>query len=372
MVRLKDAKSIIQYEYGKNISVFMIADGSEEIADHEEFFLSNCTKITFSSSYSEATKYLETHDTKFDLIIINISDKQEDAEKLLKYIRQKEELIYILAFTVNKRVHDYIAQSCYCTDGIMPYPFDDDYTFRYLYRFFKRITMQKELEAYVSILEGMLNTEEKIEKKELYEGEERRNRDGGSIEDREVKDDKNLKNDKIRIEDNKLKNIRFNQSHKITAIDFMDSLDPSIVDKIEGFEEKLDNYAMLLYDIENLDATESMQKIIEVNEILEIFADTVTNITAFPIIAETFTELTRFLTDLEAISFEDLVQKKLLVEVLLGLGNDLELWIKAIFIDQSTDDIHYFDASFANNCLEIEALFHQNEFEEDDGDLEFF
>ena len=83
-------------------------------------------------------------------------------------------------------------------------------------------------------------------------------------------------------------------------------------------------------------------------------------------------ELTSFLNSLSIEHFEDIAQKKLLIEVLLGLGKDLELWIKAIFIDQNTDNIHYFDASFANNSIEIDALFHKDEFEEDDDDLEFF
>ena len=60
------------------------------------------------------------------------------------------------------------------------------------------------------------------------------------------------------------------------------------------------------------------------------------------------------------------------VEILIGLGKDLELWIKEIFIKRDAQDIHYFDASFANNCLELEIIFHKNELEESADDLEFF
>jgi len=222
----------------------------------------------------------------------------------------------------------------------------------------------------IQILEDIINPQEQEKDVCLIVKDRRKER--GSIEDRKDFASSGNRVEKRRIEDSKLKNIRFNQSHKTTAYEFMQTLDSSIVDKVEEFQEELDDYAMLLYDIEKLDAVASLEKFLDINKILMKFSTAVENIAAFPIIAETFNELTSFLSSLESEHCEDKEQKRLLVEVLLGLGKDLELWIKAIFIDQSTDDIHYFDASFANNCIEIEALFHKDEFETDDGDLEFF
>ena len=48
-------------------------------------------------------------------------------------------------------------------------------------------------------------------------------------------------------------------------------------------------------------------------------------------------------------------------------------WIDLVFISKKTDNIHYFDASFANTCLELEMIFKVNEKKINDEDiLEFF
>ncbi|MEA1891259.1 MAG: hypothetical protein U9N33_00945 [Campylobacterota bacterium] len=355
-----EAESIIHNEYGKNLNILMIADESEEIEAHELYFIQNFTKIVFSNSYEEAKEYWDSNKDRFDLVVIHIKNNYDNASKLLKHIRSSKEFANILAFTSNQENHNYVENHCYCADAVMPYPLDVEYHSKFLYRFLKKITAVKEMESYISILENIINPQQKIAKIKPFVG----------IDRVVVSDEPQVK--KRRIEDNKLKNIRFNQSHKITANEFMETLDSTIVDKVEEFQEELDNYVILLYDVDDLNAIDSLGKLQELVKILMTFSDVVDSMTTFPIISETFRELTSFLAAFDSRNLEDEVQKKLLVKVLLGLGSDLELWIKAIFIDQSTEDIHYFDASFANNCLEIELLFNQDEFEEDDGDLEFF
>ncbi len=365
MISLDDSIEIIKKEYGKNISVLMVGHEDENIEEYEDFFKILFKDLTFINSYTYAEEYWDNIRQDFDLVIVHISKDSAKAKILLKKIREQKELIYILVFST---FEDYIyseAVKCYCADACLPYPLNTEYSYRFLFRFLKRITHAKEMLSYIQILENMIHEDTEIKS---FTGEDRRKDSRGSIDDR--KD--NNKSSKRRIEDNKLKNIRFNQYHKLTAQEFMLTLDFSVLDKVERFEEELDNYAMLLYDIENLDASKSLIKIQEINKILIIFSDIVSNITTFPIIEETFIELTNFLFSLEAHHFENLDQKRVLVDVLLGLGHDLERWIKAIFIEQSTNDIHYFDASFANNCVEIEALFHDEDIESDEGDLEFF
>jgi len=61
----------------------------------------------------------------------------------------------------------------------------------------------------------------------------------------------------------------------------------------------------------------------------------------------------------------------MLVTMLIGIVKDLEQWIQVIFVERSTEDIHYLDASFSSNILEVENLFVETDNSEDD-DLEFF
>ena len=39
---------------------------------------------------------------------------------------------------------------------------------------------------------------------------------------------------------------------------------------------------------------------------------------------------------------------------------DIEKWINIIFIDRDTDNIHYLDASFVDNCYTIENVFSES------------
>jgi len=78
------------------------------------------------------------------------------------------------------------------------------------------------------------------------------------------------------------------------------------------------------------------------------------------------------------------IDKKLIQEIdfncstkrdyIKGLIRDLQTWKQYIFIEQNVEDIHYLDASFFDNCLEIENFILSNpqENDEDFDDLEFF
>ncbi|MDF1877065.1 hypothetical protein JHD47_04485 [Sulfurimonas sp. SAG-AH-194-L11] len=62
--------------------------------------------------------------------------------------------------------------------------------------------------------------------------------------------------------------------------------------------------------------------------------------------------------------------------IICNVEKNIFNWIKAIFIDQSVENIYYFNASFSNATLEIESMFHSVRFESnevfDGDDLGFF
>ena len=72
-------------------------------------------------------------------------------------------------------------------------------------------------------------------------------------------------------------------------------------------------------------------------------------------------------------AYEHSEQKRLLILNLIGLVKDLEQWITIVFIQKIADDVHYLDASFANNVVEIESIFTKRELvSNEEDDLEFF
>ena len=54
------------------------------------------------------------------------------------------------------------------------------------------------------------------------------------------------------------------------------------------------------------------------------------------------------------------------------LKDDVIKWRRIIFMEQSTDNVHYLDSSLLSSCMQIEAILKDEEIEEQDEDIEFF
>jgi hypothetical protein len=353
MISIQDSKSIIKHEYGKNLSVLVITDANEDVEVYVDFFVDLFKNAFICDDYQSAHMYWDRPNRNYDIVIVHINKEVKEASELICKIREDDSSIFIVVFSSDGDVSKHHAsEHCFYADATLPYPFDSEFSYKFLYRFLKRISDLKDLESYVFDLESSLDPQIKNEISKPYE---------------QIKENK-------KISDEKLKHIRFNQPNKINATDFLKTLDVTIIDKIELFQEDLDDYTMALYDIEEDEPDIALERLQKVIEILNEFSYIVGNMIVFPVIEETFKGLSEFLNSLDAQSMQDKDQKKLLVETLLGIGKDLELWIKTIFIEANTDDVHYFDASFANNTIEIEALFHKNglEIADDESELEFF
>jgi len=176
--------------------------------------------------------------------------------------------------------------------------------------------------------------------------------------------------------------LRYTVDEKISAQELADELDPSIEDKIENFEEDIESLRISLYDLEEAKKEEARKSLLAIVELLENFDTTVENIGLFNVVSRSFGSLVSFLKDLNDEILFDLKKRILLITLMRGLVDDLEQWIVNVFLECTTSDIHYFDASFAENCLEIEKIFldpekeqeeqkEQNENDDDDS-LEFF
>ena len=112
----------------------------------------------------------------------------------------------------------------------------------------------------------------------------------------------------------------------------------------------------------------------QINIILKDIYILIDTIGSFQVTARAFNSLEEFLMTLTTEQLNDIDKKHLFAMMFIAIINDLEKWIDVIFISQSTEDIHYLDASFSSNILEIEHLFseHSSTEEEEEDDLEFF
>ena len=180
---------------------------------------------------------------------------------------------------------------------------------------------------------------------------------------------------KEEIEEARALDLRYSTHEKVSAQELSAELDPSMEDKIENFDEDLELLRARIYDFEEIEGKDAKDTVNDIVDSLQQFNIIIENIGLFNVITRTFYNFTNFLNNLDETILNDLQKRLLLATLLKGLVNDLEKWIITVFIERDTPDIHYFDASFAENCLEIESTFLEHkeaEDEEDDDSLEFF
>ncbi len=350
-------KTIIKLtnEYASNLNcLFLNFDGKlASYYDMFAFIFKDCLLTKDVDIVDE--QYLATADIIF--IKVDNDTKFNDYQSLKDFsqsLRKDKELlpVYIIKENVDDTNLLNILDMCYCLDGSIPVPFERERVYRFLYRILKRITIEKELHAYTQSLEDQLYTPILTQdiQKELVS---------------EVKPKKQQK-DSAREND-----IRFSQTNKISALEFMDSLDDTIIDKIENLNEELETLIGVLYDVDEANANDALALMPSVNRVIVDIYSLIESIGSFSVTARAFDTLNIFLQSITVVELTDLDRKSMFVAMLLAIISDLEKWIDVIFVHHTTEDIHYLDASFSSNIMEIENLFNDDD-DDDDDDLDFF
>jgi len=195
------------------------------------------------------------------------------------------------------------------------------------------------------------------------------------ISENEAEDKKDISTLAKEIKKTLLMDIRYSIHEKITPETFLSELDPNYEDKIESFLDDLSLLNSQIYSLENINSLEELklctQQIIFYFNNFYIIVDTMG---LFNVISRAFAILMNFLESLDDDFVVDSEKRILLSKMLLSLMNDLESWILCLFVDRNAPDIHYFDASFSDNCLSIISTFSEDdeEIDEDDDSIEFF
>jgi len=189
-----------------------------------------------------------------------------------------------------------------------------------------------------------------------------------------VREDKNLKSKKTqtpltssKISASQSDDIHYSTNEYITAIDFMKEIDPSIYDKIDNFSEMINDLFRYVYNLENPEENPK-ENILSIADALTEFSKTLDLIGTFNVIVRSVKRLSENLRLLDINTLKDKDKCILLINSLHANFEDIEKWIDIIFISQSVNDIHYFDASFASNSYLIECLFEVIDYD----DIEFF
>jgi len=370
----RDLKILIVDDEKTNIEFYKIAFG--------KFF--NICDVAYNGQ--EALDMYQKDTSYYDLIVTDIDMPILNGLELVEIIREvnMEQSIVVITAITDITINQSLA--FYYIDGLLPKPLDTKKLFIMLYRVLKKISEKKELYAYIQNLEDEAN--QALEYQSYFElliNKLKPLNDKKEVQEsialmktligkNEVIHQENIKTiNKMNISLDVKKDIRFTSVEKlVSATELISELDDSIFDKIEDFEDALEIFVLLIDDFKNTHDESNLNYLKEITEKLSLFVEIIDSIGFFPIISRSIANLINFL---DSVTYDDISSHdrgELLAQMLLGLEDDLGKWIKSIFLEKNADNVHYLDASFSNNVLEIESIFNDMELDEDEDDLEFF
>jgi hypothetical protein len=154
-----------------------------------------------------------------------------------------------------------------------------------------------------------------------------------------------------------LKYIRFTSPNDLNSDGLIDILDDNQISNISDLNQAIDILILLLDKVSILDEIKAHQHLPEIISTFTQLTNHLNTIALFPIISNSLENLIFFLSSIKGENLKNENKRSLLFIMLIGLSEDLSKWVDTVFIKKVADDIYYGDASFANNCLEIELLF---------------
>ncbi len=357
-------------EDAKNVNILIAEDDLVMQGLYKRLFKDMFANFTMVNDGAQAYEYFcDEKNPSIDLIITDNYMPNMGGIELVEKIREINFNVRIIVMTSE---HDLTAIKKYTlsgVDAILPKPYDEELTMRVLQRTLHYIGENKFLEHYIGQLELM--AKENVVRK----GEELKNR---TLEERSVKMKKAESVQKISSESPIDKNTliqKYNIRQSIKAMEDVNVEDFDIrgKERMDDFREKLSSYELLLYSIENNDVA-SLRLVLEiVLEGVKELIDALDMIGIFPVASHAATNLIIFIENLGDEALKDKDKQELFIDILATMLGDFDKWIDLVFISKSTDNIHYFDASFANTCLELEMVFKINKPNtQDEDNLEFF
>ncbi len=161
--------------------------------------------------------------------------------------------------------------------------------------------------------------------------------------------------------------LRMTHIEKISARNFAAELEPDIVDKLEKLEANEEILDSLVYEFEMQKEFETLAKIAAE---IEIYAAEIDALYEFKNLSYALSSLSTFIKGLKEESVDVRKTQKLGL-IIRNIFADLTNWRKTVFIDQSTEDIHYLDSSLLSSCLQVELIFNDSQIEGEE-ELELF
>lgn len=362
-------KSMISFITGlaKRMRVMIVDEDSGNRAIYKKLLKPIFSEVYCVAKSRDAYIHWSQDKDHYDLIIIAVDESDASTLELLKLIRKKsyeQKFIIALASDNYNELYTFIP---YGIEGVIKDPYDKTRLNETLYHVLREISDRKLLNAYVLQLGLMAksNTDLRIRARnsvvELQEPLVPKIAEKSPLTPEEAPH---------KLIDKYAIRASFKDSDMADAVRDMDICS---IDKIDLFRENIHIYHQDLLNLDLADADTTKAVIIKTtNGLLEII-EVINELNLFPVTVQAALHMANFLSNLDPAVFEDNDKKHLALDIIIALFDDLDKWIETVFINQDLEFVNYFDASFANTCLELESAFATETSNSDDDDsLEFF
>lgn len=311
--------------------------------------------------------YLKWHNDRdrYDVVILSISDNDMGNMELFKQIRKKsyEQKIILAIQTLD--YNDLKTLLNKGVDGIITSPADGDTLMEIFQRLLRDVSDRKLLHSYITQLSLIAkdNADLRVIARNQSNPQPPEN-ESIPVLDENSDDKPQSLVDKYAIRTS----FKMNKTASLIR-----DIDMFSLEKIDLFHERIHTYQQQLIDLENADPqTTKITLLATIDGLLKII-EVINNLDLFPVTVQAALHMSAFVQEIDAAIFEDKEQKNLILDILIAMFDDLDTWINTVFIKQDFEFVNYFDASFANTCLELEAaLRSESPIAEDDDALEFF
>ncbi|MDD5051284.1 MAG: response regulator [Sulfuricurvum sp.] len=361
----KNTISIIA-ELAKRMRIMIVDADNTMLAAYKDFLESFFVEVHCTEQSKDAYLLWRADTDRYDIIIMAMDDANASNLELFKRIRKKsyeQKVIIALASNDYNELRDIVSNGI---EGVITGPADKTSLLTIFYRSLRDISDRKLLHSYITQLSIMAKDNADLRVRTRNQNvfiENMSEAENPDISSEEITKSTNSLVEKYAIRSS------FKDDSMAKAIR---EIDVFSLEKIDVFREKIHTYYQQLIDLDIADAATSKSAIIVTSNGLLKMIEVINSLGLFPVTVQAALHMTTFLKELDPNVFEDEEKKHLIIDILTALFDDLDKWIETVFIKQDLEFVNYFDASFANTCLELEAAFTSESVNNDDDALEFF
>lgn len=360
----KNTYSIIA-ELAKRMRV-MIVDADSARLDAYTTLLESLFVEVYTSQYPRDA-YLKWRDNRdrYDIIILSISDSDIGNLELFKQIRKKSYEQKIIFALKDQNYNDLKELFNKGIDGIIASPSDEETLMVIFQRLLRDISDRKLLHSYITQLSIMAKDNADLR---IMARNQTAPQPLPSEEPHPSKEPNSEKPASSLIDKY---GVRTSFKGNKTA-EMIRDIDMFSLEKIDLFRERIHTYHHQLVNLDLADAETTKATILKTIDGLLKIIDVINDLNLFPVTVQAALHMSSFVNEIDSAVFDESEKKNLIIDILVAMFDDLDRWIETVFIQQDLEYVNYFDASFANTCLELESAFISEAPPSDDDALEFF